>query len=157
MNVAELITVLTPLLTQVEDVLFAYIFGSQVKGTAHDHSDIDVAVYCADIDPGPSGDMRAVDKQIELSLVLEQALRSSVDVVVLNRASVDMRQNVLVHGELLFCKDTKAHTQFKRTQLRLYQDYIMMEPIFRHYRRRRIEEGTFGGRSDDSAQVVGHD
>lgn len=156
MNLDEMKSILTRLLEQEEDVLFAYIFGSSVKGTAHPKSDVDVAVYCAGIEAGPDGDMQAVDRQIALSLALERALRRSTDVVVLNRASVDMRQNVLVHGELLFSKDAKTLAHFKRRQLREYQDYIMLEPIFRRYRRRRIEEGTFGGRSDDGAQIAGH-
>src|SRR5690625_4909916 len=139
MNLAKLKARLTPLLKQNEDVLFAYIFGSHVKGTAHHLSDIDIAVYCANIDPGQDGDVQAVDTQIALGLTLESALCRSTDVVVLNRASVDMRQNVLSQGELLFSNDAKAHAHFKRVHLRQYQDYIMLEPIFRRYRRRRIK------------------
>lgn len=154
---AELRSIVTPLLERDADVIFAFIFGSYAKGTAHPRSDVDIAVYCSNIDPGRDGDAQAVDKQITLELALEQALSRRTDVVVLNRATVDMRQNVLAHGELLFCKDSRTLADFKQIQLREYQDYLMLEPIFRRYRKRRIEEGSFGGRSDDSAQVVGHD
>lgn len=157
MNASELAAILTPLLKQNEDVLFAYIFGSQAKGTAHPRSDVDVAVYCADIPPDPEGGVRAVERQIALSLAIEQAVGKPTDVVVLNRASLDLRQNVLTHGELLFSKHPAILAKFKQTQLQQYQDFIMLEPIFRRYRKKRIKEGTFGGRSRDGAQVVGHD
>lgn len=59
---------------------------------------MDVAIYLDKIEDGPKGDIRAVDKQLTIGLRLEEALKTPVDVVVLNRASIDMRQNVLVHG-----------------------------------------------------------
>lgn len=150
------ITVAT-LLCKEPDALFAYLFGSQAKGTAHSQSDVDVAIYFADIDEGPDGDIRAVEKQLSLGLELEQALGKPVDIVVLNRASIDLRQNVLMHGKLLFSKNPRALARFKQMQLRQHQDFIMMEPIFRHYRRKRIEEGTFGGRAVNGAKIAGHD
>lgn len=139
------------------NVLFAYIFGSQVKGTAHPNSDIDIAVYFAEIAGEPDGDAQAVETQISLGLKLEPALKKPVDVVVLNRASIDLRQNVLLHGKLLFSRDPQAHARFKQTQLRQYQDFSMLEPIFRHYRRKRIEEGTFGGRAFNRKETARHD
>lgn len=157
MDSRQLEVTITSLVNEDPDALFAYIFGSQVKGTAHSESDVDVAVYFAGIDDGPGGDAQAVEKQISLGLKLEQALRKPVDVVVLNRASIDLRQNVLIDGRLLFCTDPRVHARFKLTQLRQYQDFIMMEPIFRHYRRKRIEEGAFGGRAVNGAEAVGHD
>lgn len=157
METTELVSIVTSLLQQDADVTFAYLFGSHVKGTAHPQSDVDIAVYCDNMELGRGGDVQAVDKQINLSLAIGRALGRRTDVVVLNCATVDMRQNVLLHGELLFCRDSRVLAGFKRTQLREYQDYIMLEPIFRRYRKRRIEEGTFGGRSDNGAQVAGHD
>lgn len=157
MNVSDLQTTVSSIVQQDPDAMFAYLFGSHTKGTAHPRSDVDVAVFFFVIGSGSEGDKAAVDKQIELGLRLERALGKPVDVVVLNRASIDMRQNVLVHGELLFCKDPEFLAQFKITQLREHQDFIMMAPIFRHYRRRRIEEGTFGGRGHNRTQTVGND
>lgn len=157
MDPDELQTVVAALLREEPDALFAYLFGSQAKGTAHGGSDVDVAVYFAGIPEGPAGDIQAVDKQITLGLKLEQALGKPVDVVVLNRASVDLRQNVLRHGQLLFSRDPQTHARFRREQLRQYQDFVMLEPIFRHYRLKRIEEGTFGGRAVDGAKTAGHD
>ena len=124
------------------DSVFAYMFRSHAKGTTHPSSDVDVAVYFAHIDDGPAGDMQAVDKQISFVLALQRTLSKPVDVVVLNRASLDLRQNVLMHGKLLFCKDGRVLARFKQTHLRQCQDFIMIEPIFRHYRRKRIEEGA---------------
>lgn len=157
MDRKQLQATITTLLDETPDVLFAYLFGSRAKGTSHSQSDIDIAVYFAGIEDGPTGDIRVGERQLSLGLLLERALRKPVDLVALNRASVDMRQNVLLHGILLCCKDSRAHAQFKLAQLRHFQDFIMMEPIFRRYRRKRIEGGTFGGRALDSSQTVGHD
>lgn len=147
---------ITPIVMGHGDVLFAYIFGSTVKGTAHGGSDIDVAVYLSDLPLGPVGDRVAVDRQIEIALELEQAVGRRADVVVLNRASVDLRQNVLAHGHLLFCRDPGAHAAFRLRQLREHHDFVMLEPIFRRYRKRRIKEGVFGGGSLVGAKASRH-
>lgn len=139
------------------DALFAYIFGSVVKATAHSNSDVDIAVYFANIAEGSKGDIQAVDKQINTALILEPIAKRPVDVVVLNRASIDLRQNILLHGRLLFCRDQAVHKHFKLQQLRDYQDFSMLEPIFRRYRKRRIQEGSFGGRSANRKKAIRHD
>lgn len=153
-DLERLEAVITPIIMTDSDAVFAYIFGSQVKGTNHARSDVDVAVYYTNIDENARGDQLAVEKQITLALHLEQALKQPVDVVVLNRASIDLRQNVLIHGKLIFSKNEETLTRFKLKHLRQYQDFIMMEPIFRQYRKRRIEEGMFGGRSVDREKVT---
>lgn len=155
-SVEQLVAVIKTTIMRHPHVVFAYLFGSVVKGTAHGNSDVDVAVYYSPEANDATGNSDTVDRQIELGLELERVLKRPVDVVVLNRVSIDLRQNVLAHGRLLMCIDHRALTEFKLSHLHRYQDFMMLEPIFRRYRLRRIKEGRFGGRSFNGSEAPGH-
>ena len=79
----ELVNVLTQALSDRPEILDAYLFGSQARGTARADSDVDVAVYL-----DPATDINAgfgVDAAIATDLM--RALgRNDIDVVLLNRA-----------------------------------------------------------------------
>lgn len=62
-------------LEQIENVDFAYIFGSYARGSETVRSDIDVAVYLLD---------DALDHILETSYLLSKSTLCEVDVVVLN-------------------------------------------------------------------------
>jgi len=89
---SELVNKLAEVLAGRSEILEAYLFGSQARGTAQAHSDIDVAVYvdpASDLDPGFGMDA-------EISADLMSVLgRNDIDVAMLNRAGT-----VLYHREV---------------------------------------------------------
>ncbi|MCP4664691.1 MAG: nucleotidyltransferase domain-containing protein [bacterium] len=75
-----------------------YLFGSVARGTPHAGSDVDVGVLMAQPPP------RTLEG-LELEGELEKLLGHPVQLVVLNRAPVDLIHRVLRDGKLLLDAD----------------------------------------------------
>ena len=78
------------LLAPVENVVFAYLFGSYADGTFSQESDVDVAVYLDDT---------SLDAQLSLRHSIEKTLRKKVDLLILNQTrNIYLLENILDHG-----------------------------------------------------------
>ncbi len=114
------------ILKEYEEVIFAYLFGSQAKGKAGRLSDIDIAIY---LDPSLSQDAMW---DLFLDIASHLSFRNvKVDVVLLNTASYRLAFEVL-KGRLLFSRDEGMRKEFIYRTLRTYLDR-------RYYDRRRAE------------------
>ncbi len=106
-----------------EEVLLAYLFGSQAAGTAGPRSDYDIALLVRT----PSLDLQArLAHEIGVILDAEQ-----VDVVFLNRAPVELAYAVVAQGCLLYERSLAERVEFEAKVLSLYGDYL---PILRRQR-----------------------
>ena len=114
-------------------VACAYVFGSEARGQAGPDSDLDVAVLL-DEDPPPT----LAGSGIRLGGQLETALGRAVDLVVLNRAPVDLVHRILCDGVLAFERDRAARVRF---EVRARREYFDLRPVLDEYRR--------GGRAAD--------
>lgn len=103
-------------LVRVREVLrrhgarFAFLHGSQVHGTAGPDSDLDVAAWFGDTDDG-------VDP---LDVIVD--LPTDVDLVVLDRAPLEIAGRIALHGELLFDDDPPARVSWQATTRKIYLD-----------------------------------
>lgn len=104
-----------------EEVLEAYLFGSQATGRAQPHSDIDVAVYIDESRaPRPAFGYAA-----ELTTLLMSALgTNAVDLVVLNRASPLLYHRVLRDGQRVLSRNLAQTTTREGYALSRYCDYV---------------------------------
>ena len=106
----------------------AYLFGSRARGDAHRASDVDVAVLFTADPPGTLAGLH-----LDLADRLSAAVGGrSVDLVVLNRAPVDLVHRVLRDGVLLLERDRSARIRF---EVRARNDYFDLLPHLRRYRR----------------------
>lgn len=131
-----LVTDLSACLRTVPAIAFAYLFGSQARGEAHDDSDVDVAVYGR-----PSGWSLFRDS---LGALGDRFPTGQVHLVLLADAPPGLVYRVLRDGVLLLDRDPVARVRFAVRGMSMYQD---MAHMHRQYAeadaaRARHEEGT---------------
>jgi len=147
-TLATLTDRLTEAIPEEADVAFAYLFGSAAKGRPGSASDLDVAVFF-DAERKRMSRGGTAERALDLEGHLEARLGRSVQVVALDHAPPELIQNALGHGLLFFSRDEEARVRFYVEAGRRLYDRAHARSIFERYRERRIEEGTFGGRSRD--------
>lgn len=108
-------------------VVCVYVFGSVARGTARGRSDIDVAVLL-ERDPPPT----LAGSAVSLGGDVERHLGYPVDLVVLNRASVDLVHRVLRDGLLVFDPRPRERIQF---EVRARNAYFDLKPVLDRYRK----------------------
>lgn len=116
---------LAALLSKKEEILFAYIFGSFLRGAFRD---IDIGIF---LQEGSSG--RAAPLRYETALELEESTGVPVDVRVLNTAPLPFAYSVLQSGEVLVSRDERVRCEFV---CRIYAEYH----DFAYYRKRYQRE-----------------
>ena len=113
-----------------EEVILAYLFGSQADGTAGPGSDYDVGLLVR----SPSLALWA-----RLSHDIGVALGTGrVDVVLLNWAPVELAYAVIAQGRLLHQRSLADRVEFEAKVLSLYGDYL---PVLRQQRREILRGG----------------
>jgi uncharacterized protein len=137
----DLVKVLTQALSGRPEILDAYLFGSQARGTARADSDVDVAVYL-----DPATDMNAgfgIDASIATDLM--RALgRNDIDVVLLNRADPVLYHRVLRDGVRLLTRDSRATAGRESYALSRYFDFLPQLEKIRRAAQGRADRGQFG-------------
>jgi uncharacterized protein len=123
------------------EILSAYLFGSTATGHARTGSDVDIAVRLV---AGLCAEERF---QIRLGLMdrLEQRVDRSVDVVVMNDASLIMLNQIFSSGIRLFIRDPDDEERLKILKQKEFFD-------FRYYLDRDFEQMRvfFGASRHDS-------
>jgi uncharacterized protein len=110
-----------------EGIAAAYLFGSVARGTARPESDVDVGILYSE---DPPQTLEGLGFRLEGDM--EKLLRLPVQLVVLNRAPVDLIFRVLRDGKLLAEGDRSKRVRF---EVKSRFEYWDLEPYLRMYRR----------------------
>jgi len=110
-----------------EGIAAAYLFGSVARGTAGPKSDVDVGILYHEDPP-----ITLEGLGLGLEGDLESLLGLPVQVVVLNRAPVDLTIRVLRDGKLLVDRDRSKRIRF---EVKTRFEFWDLEPYLRMYRR----------------------
>jgi predicted nucleotidyltransferase len=108
------------------EVSAAYLFGSVARGTSGTTSDVDVGVLLA----RPPADGLA-GLPLDLEADLERLLGVPAQVIVLNRAPVDLVHRVLRDGKLLVDRDPAGRIAF---EVRARNEFFDLKPVLDQYR-----------------------
>lgn len=98
------------------DVKLAYAFGSQVTGNAGPLSDYDISIL-------PKVELDRKIKYV-MSSELTKILRKPVDVVIFNKAPIELRFNIISNNILLFALDDYMRVEVEVTTMSLYYDSL---------------------------------
>lgn len=115
------------------DILFAYLFGSQVIGKTNFESDIDIAVY---LDEKRVKDL--FQKRLKLIGNLEGILKKRTEVVILNEVkSIFFKFVITKEGKVIFEQDHSERVDF---ELKTMQDYYDYQPFLDEYNKAFLEK-----------------
>ncbi|MBC7343587.1 MAG: nucleotidyltransferase domain-containing protein [Clostridia bacterium] len=128
---ANAIELIARYLEKQDDIVAAYLFGSQARGTQRDESDIDVAVLFSS-----EGDKLArFDRRLEIIIALERALGKKVDVIDIQAAPLLLQHHILLDGRLLVDKQPQRRVDFEVASRRQYFD---LKPLLQRRNARMI-------------------
>jgi predicted nucleotidyltransferase len=119
-----LMDALTTVLPKLESVRLVYLFGSRVEGTPGPTSDYDLGVL---VDPACDGHQI----QARLAHEMARALDTQIDIVLLNRAPIELAYAVVAQGQVLYERDAATRVEYEATVLSRYGDYL---PVLRAQR-----------------------
>ena len=113
-----MIDVLRTVLGDDRRVAFALLFGSEARGRAHAHSDVDVAIATVDV---PNALVVG-----EITSALERATGRQVQLVLLNEAPPGLAYRIFREGKPIVIRD---HAAFKARLARAILDYLDFKPV----------------------------
>ncbi len=96
---------------------FAYLFGSRASGTAQADSDADVAIM-------PSGELGLLERARLESRIAHALGVVDVDLVLLDRATLELRGHVVQTGRLIYSADEPARVAFEVRTRSEYLDFL---------------------------------
>ena len=101
-------------LIEYENIIFAYIFGSYVKGNIRKDSDMDIAIYLkSNID---------TYAYLDIKIKLSKMLKREVDLDILNDATPLLRYEIYKNNISLFTHNIDIENRYKVKVLFEYND-----------------------------------
>ena len=105
---------LKTILSEDDNILFAYLFGSYSKGEEHARSDVDIAVYFKE---------ESFDEQLRVISELSKSVKLEVDLVVLNHVKNMFLLEEIMNGHLLKDSETDERAYFEVKKMHEIIDY----------------------------------
>ena len=132
MNSEEIFQILQDFFSHRDDVVIALLFGSFAKKTAHEHSDVDIAVACKN--PLPIEDL------ISLQVALSKVCHRNVDLIDLAKAEGTILHQIMTTG-LRIKYEENLYVHYAMKAIYFYEDYL---PILRTCQKERIRRFVNG-------------
>ena len=122
----------------LDEVVLAYLFGSQARGQAGPLSDVDIAILLAEGVP----EIEAFEKRLMLMAEIGHQLgRDIVDMLILNHSPLALAYRVLRDGILLYCLDEAKRIAFTAQIVSMYLDF---KPTLERHERAILERARRG-------------
>jgi len=120
-NINELLPQAIDYLRSVPEIKFAYLFGTLAKGKLLPLSDIDVAIYCRE-----ETDFNENKLEI-LGQLMEILQTEEIDLVILNRAPLPLRMEILESKRVIVDHDPFLRHSYESLTMREYFDFSVKE------------------------------
>jgi predicted nucleotidyltransferase len=136
-NIEILRTTIPDILQYMPEITLVYLFGSRADGHVGPLSDYDLGVLVDELESGP---------YIRSRLAFELGRRivtAKIDIVLLNRAPIDLAFAVISRGKLLYQRGDAERIEYEAKVMGLYFDYL---PILRAQRDDVLRGGEYEAR-----------
>lgn len=131
MSINEIKQKIEPILEKDKDILFAYVFGSQITGKTTFESDVDLALYLDEKCEDP------FEKRISLIEKLQGILKKYVEVIILNeQKSIFFKFVIIKEGKAIFERSHEKRVDF---ELKTMQEYYDFQPFIEEYNKAYLE------------------
>jgi uncharacterized protein len=120
-NITELLPTAAFYLNSLPEVQFVYLFGGLAKGDTTPLSDLDLAIY---LNPGEDTSERKLEILGELIDILQT---DEIDLVILNRAPLPLRMQILKYKKVLVDKVPFKRHIYESLTMREYFDFSYIE------------------------------
>ena len=124
-NIEILRTAIPDILQSMPEISLVYLFGSQAEGHAGLLSDYDLGVLA---DQAESASYLRSRLAFELG---RKIATTKIDIVMLNRAAVELAFAVISRGKLLYQRNDAERIEYEAKVMGLYFDYL---PVLRSQR-----------------------
>ncbi|MBU3965235.1 nucleotidyltransferase domain-containing protein [Patescibacteria group bacterium] len=111
-------------------VVLAYLFGSEARGESHKESDVDIGVLF-DKKVNPKDYLKLEGKLI--AFFSEIYSRKEINIVNLNIASPLLKQVAILEGKPLYIRSETDRILFQIQTLREYEDYLHLSNIYNQF------------------------
>jgi predicted nucleotidyltransferase len=118
-----------------DNILFAYLFGSQITGKTGPMSDYDFAIF---LSRKPSFQFKYRLKNNLLNILNT----NQVDLIILNNAPIELKYNIINTGKIIYQKNSIAKVEFEADTLSQYFDYL---PVLRAQKADILKTSKFKG------------
>ena len=117
MNRTVLYENIKKILSNKNEIIFVYLYGSSLK--VENPNDLDIGIY---IDATIIKEEDEFDYSNRLSVELSYEFKKEIDVVILNYASLGLLKNV-IQGKILLSKNDNIKDEFIERVISEYMDY----------------------------------
>ncbi len=125
-DILQRIDLLTDLLMEDSNIIFAYLFGSLVRDQRKPLSDVDLGIYVKDI--------KGLNYLSLFNKISQILCTDEIDLVVLNSAPISFAGRILQKRKILVDKDPFLRHQYESRILREFFDFSIKEKEILHRR-----------------------
>ena len=120
---AQLVDLVNKTCISCNDILAAYVFGSQATNQARPASDVDIALL---LEPGKESEF----DYLGFKVALERSMNKDVDLVILNNASEPIKHQVRRDGKLALDRKPVQRKHWEIMSRKYYQDFLHLHSIY---------------------------
>jgi len=117
---------------------YAIIFGSAVKGTLSDESDIDIAVKFKSL---PKHSWTLLKMILKIKDLLEEKMKREVDIVILNRSSLGLWYEVFSTGKPIY---VLSEEDFLKDKVQVIKQYLDFKYYIDKHFKKKVERIIYG-------------